>query len=57
MPESPALKMGIKQIDIEKIGLSSDPAFERLRRIGLKNLLSSVEAEGDITTLELDEID
>lgn len=55
--DSPGLAMGIKQIDIEKIGLPDDPAFERLRKIGLAGITTSTEAEGDITTLELDEID
>jgi len=34
-PDSPALKLGIKSIDIDKIGLTNDPAFRRLRRDGL----------------------
>ena len=33
--DSPALKMGIKSIDIEKIGLLDDPAFARIRKQGL----------------------
>lgn len=35
-PDSPALKLGIKQIATEKIGLLDDPAFPRLRRQGFR---------------------
>ncbi len=37
-PDSPALKLGIKSIDIDKIGLTDDPAFRRLRRSGFSPL-------------------
>lgn len=33
-PDSPALKLGIKSINIDKIGLADEPAFPRLRRKG-----------------------
>lgn len=54
---SPALEMGIKPVDIDKIGLTADPAFARLRKAGLKALALTGTDEGDITTLELDEIE
>ncbi len=34
-PGSPALKLGVKSIDIDKIGLLDDPAFKRIRKNGL----------------------
>jgi hypothetical protein len=33
-PDSPALIMGIKSIDIEKIGLLDEPSFQRIKRTG-----------------------
>ncbi len=36
-PGSPARKLGIEQIDTEKIGLLDDPAFPKLRRQGFMN--------------------
>ena len=33
-PDSPAFKLGIKSIDINKIGLIDEPAFERLKKEG-----------------------
>lgn len=34
-PESPAWKLGIKEIEVARIGLVEQPAFERLRKEGL----------------------
>ena len=34
-PESPALKLGFKPIELSQIGLLSDPAFERIAREGV----------------------
>jgi len=34
-PESPALELGFQPIDMSKIGLLSDPAFERIAREGV----------------------
>ena len=44
-PGSPAHKLGIKQIDTEKIGLLDDPAFPRLRKQGFRK---AVDAAGTI---------
>jgi len=33
-PDSPALNMGIKSVDIKKIGLLDEPSFQRIKRTG-----------------------
>jgi hypothetical protein len=40
-PDSPARKIGIQSIDIEKIGLLDDPAFPRVREQGLISTATS----------------
>jgi hypothetical protein len=40
-PDSPARKLGIASIDIEKIGLLNDPAFPRVTRDGLVSTATS----------------
>ena len=43
--DSPAFKLGIKNIDTDRIGLLDDPAFPRLRKQGFRK---AVDSKGDI---------
>ena len=45
-PDSPALKLGIKSINIDRIGLADEPAFPRLRRKGFDLFLTQATGAG-----------
>jgi hypothetical protein len=51
-PDSPALKLGIESIDIDRIGLLDTPAFERIRSEGLLSTGSGSKIPDDATWLE-----
>jgi len=46
-PDSPARRLGIKSIDIDRIGLLDDPAFRRLRNRGLVSTGTGNKLPGD----------